>query len=210
MGFEVIAVDSDMKKVNEFKDRVTHTICLDSGDKAAMETLPLKDSDAVIVAIGEDFGASVLSTAVLKQLGAKKIIGRAISDLHHTVIEAIGVEEIIRPEEESASRLAKRLQLKGVVDSFEISEDYNIVETEIPERYFGKTVEEANLRQEFNLNILTIIRMEKTKNIIGQSSSKRQVMGVVSPQTVFKEGDIIVLFGNNKDIKKCLSQEPMV
>lgn len=207
MGFEVIAVDHDMKKVNEFKDRITHTICLDSGDKGAMESLPLKDADAVIVAIGEDFGASVLSTAILKQLGAKKIIGRAISDLHHTVIEAIGVEVIIRPEEESASRLAKRLQLKGVVDSFEISDDYNIVEIEVPERYIGKSVEEANFRGEYNINILTIIRNVKSQNIIGQSSTKREVLGVVTPQTIFQKDDILVLFGNNKDIKNCLSVE---
>lgn len=207
MGFEVIAVDRDMKKVNEFKDRITHTICLDSGDKAAMESLPLKDSDAVVVAIGEDFGASVLSTAILKQLGAKKIIGRAISDLHQTVIEAIGVEVIIRPEEESASRLAKRLQLTGVIDSFEISKDYNIVEVQVPEKYVGKTVEEANFRGQYNLNILTIIRMVTTENIIGQASTKRQVLGVVTPKTVFEKGDILVLFGNNKDIKHCLAQE---
>ncbi|UII33362.1 TrkA family potassium uptake protein [Fulvivirga ulvae] len=207
MGFEVIAVDNDMKKVNEFKERITHTICLDSGDKTAMDTLPLKDSDAVIVAIGEDFGASVLTTAILKQLGAKKIIGRAISDLHQTVIEAIGVEEIIRPEEESAHRLAKRFQIKGVVDSYEISEDYNIVETELPEEYIGKTVQETNFRAEFNLNILTIIRMIKTENIIGQPSLKRKVLGVVTPNTVFQEGDILVIFGNNKDIKRCLSSD---
>lgn len=207
MGFEVIAVDNDMRKVNEFKERITHTICLDSGDKAAMETLPLKDSDAVIVAIGEDFGASVLTTAILKQLGAKKIIGRAISDLHQTVIEAIGVEEIIRPEEESAHRLSKRFQIKGVVDSFEISEDYNIVETEVPEEYIGKTVQETNFRAEFNLNILTVIRMVKTENIIGQSSLKRKVLGVVTPNTTFEKGDILVIFGNNKDIKRCLSSD---
>ncbi|MBL6446883.1 TrkA family potassium uptake protein [Fulvivirga sp. 29W222] len=207
MGFEVIAVDKDMKKVNEFKEQITHTICLDSGDKAAMETLPLKDSDAVVVAIGEDFGASTLSTAILKQLGARKIIGRAISDLHQTVIEAIGVEEIIRPEEESANRLAKRFQIKGVVDSFEISEDYNIIETELPEEYVNKTVQETNFRAEFNLNILTIIRMVKTENIIGQPSLKRKVLGVVTPNTIFEKGDILVLFGNNKDIKRCLNPE---
>ncbi|MEX2336610.1 MAG: TrkA family potassium uptake protein [Fulvivirga sp.] len=203
MGYEVIGVDHDMKKVNAFKDRITHTICLDSGDKAAMQTLPLQDSDAVVVCIGEDFGASVLSTAILKELGAKKIIGRAISDLHQTVIEAIGVEEIIRPEEESADRLAKKLQLKGVVDSFELSEDYNIIEIEVPEKYVDETVESSALRKNYNLNILTIIRLVKTENIIGKESLKKKVLGVVTPQTVFKKDDILVIFGSNEDLKRC-------
>lgn len=207
MGHEVIAVDNDMKKVNAFKDSITHTICLDSGDKMAMETLPIKDSDAVVVCIGEDFGASVLSTAIVKQLGAKKIIGRSISDLHHTVIEAIGVTEIVRPEEESAIRLAQRFQLKGVLDSFQLSDDYNIVETEVPERYIDKSVSEANLRGEYNLNILTVIRMVTTENIIGKATKKKEVLGVVTPDTVFQPGDILVMFGKNRDIKACLGTE---
>lgn len=202
MGYEVIGVDHDMKKVNTFKDRITHTICLDSGDKAAMQTLPLQESDAVVVCIGEDFGASVLTTAIIKELGAKKIIGRAISDLHQTVIEAIGVEQIVRPEEESANRLAKRLQLKGVIDSFELSENYNIVEVKIPDKFIDKTVEESGLRKEFNLNILTIIRMEESENILGKVAQKKKVLGVVTAQTVFREGDILVIFGSNKDIER--------
>ncbi|UII19681.1 potassium channel family protein [Fulvivirga ligni] len=202
MGFEVIGIDKDMDRVNAFKDSIAHTIRMDSGDKSAMESLPLKECEAVIVCIGEDFGASVLATATLKELGASKIIGRAISDLHRTVIEAIGVQEIVSPESESATRLAKRLQLKDVIDSFELAPDYNILEIEVPEKYVGKTILESDFRSEYNLNVITIIRQVKKKNILGHESYKKQALGVVTPETQLDKHDILVIFGSNKDIKR--------
>src|SRR5690606_35962838 len=121
----------------------------------------------VIIAIGEDIGASIMSTAIFKQLKSKRIIARAINDLHETVIQAIGVDEIIHPEEETADRLSKRLEMKGVLDSLEISDEYNIVEVKVPERYVGMTVAKADVRKEYYLNILTIIKIEQRKNLLG-------------------------------------------
>ena len=140
MGHEVIGVDKDMQKVNQVKDRITHGVCLDSSDMHAVTTLPLKDADMVIVCIGEDIGASVLTTAILKQNKVKKLISRASSDINRTVIEAIGVDMIISPEKESAERFAKKLQIEGVVDSFELSEHYSIIEARVPARYVGRTI----------------------------------------------------------------------
>src|SRR5690554_1236994 len=83
-GHEVIGADKSMTKVEQLKEKVTHTICMDTTDVDAVEALPLKDVDAVIVAIGEDEGASLLTTALLKQLQVKRIIGRVVSDLQKT------------------------------------------------------------------------------------------------------------------------------
>src|SRR5690606_26783474 len=130
---------------------------MDATDQAAVKNLPLKDTDIVIIAIGEDLGASIMSIAIFKQLKSKRIIARAINDLHETVIQAIGVDEIIHPEEETADRLSKRLEMKGVLDSLEISDEYNIVEVKVPKRYVEMTVSEADIRKEYYLNILTII-----------------------------------------------------
>src|SRR5690606_40633871 len=92
MGHDVIGVDSSMEKVDAFKYDITHTICLDSTDQQALSTLPLKDTDVVVIGIGEDFGASVMATALFKQMNVKRIIGRAMSPLHQKVLEAIGVD----------------------------------------------------------------------------------------------------------------------
>jgi trk system potassium uptake protein len=204
MGHEVIGVDKDMQKVNHFKDKITHTVCLDSGDLHAMSSLPIKDTDSVIIAIGEDFGASVLSTALLKQLGAKHLLSRSISELHQTVIEAIGVDQVVRPEQESAERLALGLSKKGVVDSFKISSDFSIVEVTLPDFYFGKTIEEAQFRRRFNVNAVTIVRKREYTNLLGNKHKKLEAIGVLDPKIKMEPGDILVLFGKVEDINKVI------
>jgi trk system potassium uptake protein len=204
MGHEVIGVDFDMAKVNLYKDRVTHTVCIDAKDMAALQTLPLADTDVVLVGIGEDFGASVMAVANFKQLQVKRLIGRAISPLHQTVLEAIGVDKIIRPEQEFAERLAKSLEMRDIIDSFNITEEYNIIEATVPGRYIGRTVAEADLRRKYNVNVLTILKMKEARNIFGKSHVKPSAIGVVSPETTFEMGDILVLFGRMVDIERLL------
>jgi trk system potassium uptake protein TrkA len=207
MGHEVVGVDKDKQKVNAYKDKITHAICLDSGDSEAIKTLPLKDADVVIVSIGEDFGASVMTTALLKQHGVKRLISRSSSDLHRTVIEAIGIDQVISPEEESAGRLAKKLQITGVIDSFELSENYNIIEAKVPQQYVGKTIEEIDFRGRYNLNLLTIIKMMESTNLFGKAYKKPQVMGVTKPGTRLEGEDILVLFGSPMNIQSCLNPQ---
>lgn len=207
LGHEVIGVDSDMKKIDAVKDKITHAVQLDSTDIQAVKSLPIKNCDVVIVGIGEDFGASILTTAVLKQLGVKRLISRAMSPLHETVIEAIGVDEIVHPEVDSADRLAKKLEIKGVVDSFFLSEKYNIIEATVPERYIGCTIGETDFRGTYKINILTIIRVTEVPGPMGKNQRKKKVIGVVDGNTKFEKNDILVLFGHINDIQRMLQLE---
>jgi trk system potassium uptake protein TrkA len=207
LGHEVVGVDSSLSRIELIQDKITHAVVLDSTDIHAVKNLPMKDVDVVVIAIGEDVGASIMTTAIFKQMNVKRIIGRAINSVQETVIRAIGVDEIIHPEEETAQRLAKRLELKGVLDSLEISDDYNIVEVKLPTRYIGLKVEEANIRNEFGLNILSTIQMIEKSNLLGIKAIKKQVSGVIKPDYVFEEEDILLLFGRVKDIHKFLNLE---
>ena len=167
----------------------------------------MKGCDVVIIAIGEDVGASIMATAIFKQMNVKRIIGRAINALHETVIRAIGVEEIIHPEEETAERLAKRLEFRGVIDSLEISNDYNIVEVKAPKRYIGKSIAEGNFRQNFLLNILTVIRLSEKTTLFGAKIPNREVLGVVNPEFVIQENDLLLIFGKITNIQEFLDLE---
>lgn len=203
-GHEVIGIDSSEAKIDLVKDSITHAIVMNATDQHAVKNLPLKDCNVVIIAIGEDVGASIMTTAIFKQLNAKRIIGRAINDLHETVIRAIGIDDIIHPEEESADRLSKRLEMKGVLDSLEIDEEYNIVEVNVPDRYVGKTVLGSNIRNDYLLNIVTVLRTETNKNFLGVKSYKKTVSGVLAPDYVFQQGDILLIFGKIKDVQDFL------
>ena len=202
MGHEVIGIDSRMSKIDLIKDKITHAVTLDATDLSAVKTLPYKEVDVAIVGIGADFGASIMATAIFKQLKIKRILSRAISPLHETVLQAIGVDEIIHPEEESAERLFKRLEMKGVIDSLSLSENYTIVEVEAPERYVGRTIEEIDLRGGHNVNVLTILRFEERQSIFGVAQKRKKAQGVITPQTKVNQGDILVLFGDMKDIQE--------
>ena len=131
-GNEVIGVDNSMSKVDALKEKISHTICMDATDSHAMSGLPIKDTDIVIVAIGEDQGANIVVTALLKNAEVKRLISRAINPLHETILQALGVDEIVHPEEETAERWAKKLCLCGLVDSFELNKEYSIVEANVP------------------------------------------------------------------------------
>lgn len=203
LGHETIGVDNNMQKVEQLKERITHTVCMDCTDRNAVSSLPLKDADAVIVAIGEEEGASLLATALLKQLGMKRIIGRVVSDLQKTVLEAMQIEEYILPEEESAERLAMRLDNSGIVDSFKVSEKYSIIETRVPSRYVGMTLAEADLTKRYNVIVLTVLTLSKGSEN-GLSKIFKRASGIATPNTVMHENEVLVLFGELDDIEKLM------
>lgn len=205
LGHEVIGVDASEVKIEQVKDKITHSIIMDATDTETVKTLPYKDADAVIIAIGENVGASIMVTAIFKQLNVKRLISRSINDVHETVIKAIGVNEIVHPEEDSAERMAKRLQMKNVLDSLDLSDDYNVIEVKSPNRYVGMKLIETNLRKDFQVSVITIIREVERTNMFGNKSTIRKVAGVVSGETRIEQGDILVLFGLAKDIERILT-----
>ncbi len=204
LGNEVIGIDTSMKRVESCKEQISHAICMNATDETTVSGLPLRDTDVVIVAIGEDAGGSIMSTAVFKNLNVKKLISRAIDPLHEKVLKAIGVDEILRPEEEIAERWAKKLSLKNVVDSFELNADYSIVEVSVSNRFVGKSLIDIELRSEYNLLALTIIREKEVNTLVGKTKTVQRVQGVASPNMILEKDDILVVYGANKDISRLI------
>jgi len=205
MGHEVIAVDKRMHKVEMVKDKVTHAISMDTTDINAVKALPVADADYVVVTIGEEEGASILTTALMKEMGVKNLISRAISPLEETVLKAMGVKEIIHPEDDSALRLAKRLSMKGVVDSFELDNNHNIIEVMVPHQFIGRRLADLKLRNLYDILVLTILKRKKIKNILGVVRETRESCGVASADSILENGDILVIFGNVKDIGRMMN-----
>ncbi len=204
MGHDVMGVDQSMSKVENFKEAITHTICLNATDAVAVRNLPVQDSDAVIVAIGEDEGANILATALIKQLKAPRLISRAVSPLHNTVLEAMGVDEIVHPEEETATRWAWKLNTQGVLDSIPLSPEYHIVEAYVPKRYVGKSIGEIGLLAKYNVIALTTMKVTEERNKLGSLIKRNKVQGVAGAGTVLEDGDVLVLYGHIKNIHKLI------
>jgi len=198
LGHEVIGADLNIQIVEQLKDKITHTVCLDTTDREAVSSLPLKDCDAVIVAIGEDEGATLMTTALVKQLGVKRIIGRVVSDLQRTVMEAMQIDEYIMPEEEAAERLAMRLDNIDIVDSFKVSDRYSIIETKVPNKYVGMTLQEANLTNKYKVIVLTTVKVS--------DGMHKEASGIAKSDTVLQENDLLVVFGELSDVKKLIEK----
>lgn len=161
LGHDVIGVDKDMDKVEFFKDKIKNTVSMDITDYHALKTLPLKDCDMVVVCIGDDFGASVKTTALLKNLGVKKIYGRESALIHKTVLNAIGVENTINPEYDTAVVFAEKLTMKGVWSIYNISDDLKIAEISIPGEYVGKTLSQIDFTEVENITVLALKYLDR-------------------------------------------------
>lgn len=203
-GNEVIGIDNDLNKVEYYKEKISHTIRMDATDEITVAGLPLKDTDIVIVAIGENQGVNVMVSALFKNFKVKRLISRSINLLHEKVLTAIGVDDIARPEQETAERWAKKLCLQGVLDSFELTKDFSIVEADVPQKYINRTIGEINLREKYQLLILTILKKEEEETVIGQNKIATKAQGVPSSTYVLKKDDILVLYGSNSDIQQFL------
>ncbi len=206
-GHEVIGIDTNMSRVDNYKEKISHTIQMDATDEYTVSGLPLKDTDIVIIAIGEDQGANIMATALFKNFNVKRLISRAINPLHEKILQAIGVDEIVHPEEETAERWAKKLCFTGVVDSFELGDDYSVVEVNLPQNYDGKILRAIDLREQYNLLVLATISKTEIKSAIGKSRKINKIKGVTNPDDILDTDNILVVYGSNKDIKKFLEDE---
>jgi len=210
MGNEVIGIDKDKRKIDQVKDKITHCIVMDSTDINAINTLPLETTNVVVVSIGEDFGASLMTMALLKQINVKRLICRAISPLHKGIIEAMGIGEVIMPEQESAEHLASVLELKNVLNTFDLSDGYGIIELVVPHNLEGRTIEEIDFRGNFKLNIVTIKKKQTKRNLIGVNKEIYVTSGVVIPTTVLEKDDIVLLFGASTDLRNFLKRRDTI
>jgi trk system potassium uptake protein TrkA len=207
-GNEVIGIDKQMDKVNLVKDKISHVICMDSTNELAYDAVPLKDADKVVVAIGENEGAAIITTAIIKKLSDVKIISRALSPIHDTVLEAMGIHSIIHPEQDSADRLTKQINFKTTLENYQLDNNYTISEVKSRPEFNGKTLAELNDIDKYHLTLITIIRKREKKNLIGKKSIVKETIGRPTPVTILEENDILVVYGNNKDISfYCEDQE---
>ncbi|MCB0562830.1 MAG: TrkA family potassium uptake protein [Phaeodactylibacter sp.] len=205
-GHEVLGVDENMSIVNLFQDKLTHTVCTDTTDELAVQRLPLTDTDIVIISIGENVGASVTTTALIKKYCSAKIISRAISPVHHTILEAMGIKDIIHPEAEFADQLATRLIVDGALRTLVLDNKFEIVEVVLPASLEGQTIAEASLREKYDISIVTILKKRERRNILGTKVERKEVAGVPRPDMVFQDNDTLVLFGKMQNIQAFLKE----
>ncbi|TXC92127.1 TrkA family potassium uptake protein [Metabacillus litoralis] len=188
-GMEVMAIDTDEDKVNEFANVASHAVVGDTTDETVLKSLGIRNFDHVIVAIGDNIQASILTTLMLKELGVKHITVKAQNDYHEKVLSKIGADRIVHPERDMGKRIAHNIISNNVLDYLELSDEHSIVEIVANERLDGNSIIDLDIRAQYGINI---VAMKRDKDII------------VSPQAneMIRKNDILIVIGADTDINR--------
>lgn len=188
LGYEVLGVDRDEEKVQELSGVLTHVVIADATEEDSLRSIGARNFDCGVVAIGDDVQASILAAILLKELGVKKVVAKAVSELHGRVLERMGVDRIVYPERDMGIRVAHQLVSPNLLDYIELSDQYTIAELGVPACLSGKSIEEMNPRGRYGCSIVAL--------------NKPQGM-IVAPTAsdVLAEGDVMVVIGTNRQIE---------
>ena len=193
-GQEVLGVDIDEERVEESHPFLTHAMIADSTDAEALKSIGIRNFDTVIVAIGDDIQASILSVLLVKELGVKKVIAKALNKLHGQVLKKVGADWVVHPERDMGIRVAHQLLSPNVLNFIEISKDYSVEEVKVPAKMSDKSLRELDLRAKYNLNVIAI--RHDTEIDISPLPDKK-----------IDQGDVLVVIGENHNLEKFANLE---
>lgn len=205
MGHEVIGADSNPNLVDAIKDNISTAYILDSTEEAALEVLPLKNIDLVIVAIGENFGASIKTVAILKKLGVKHIFARAADVLHRSILEGFNIDRILNPEERAAQDLVNEMGLGFKVESIRLDATHYIMNFLAPSVFYGKEYKDLALQEDYDLELIAAGRSHEEKNIIGMARKVYSLLDLKeNPDEKVAEGDFFTCLGSADAYRKLI------
>ena len=190
LNHEIMAVDTDEERINAVLPVVTSAQIGDSTSKSFLESLGVENFDACIVAIGDDFQNSLETASLLKELGAKRVIARASTEVQEKFLLRNGADEVVYPEKQLAKWTAIRCTSNHILDYIELDGDIDIFELDIPDDWHGKTVLQLDVRRKYDINILAVRRN-------GELNMR------ILPETVMVKGVPVLVLATLKSVQKC-------
>lgn len=188
-GADVMAIDIESERVDEFAPIATQAVVADTTDEAVLKSLGIRNFDHVIVAIGDNIQSSILTTLMLKELGVKKITVKAQNDYHEKVLVKIGADNVVHPERDMGIRIANNILSNNVLDYLELSDEHSIMELIVNSKLAGNTLIDLDIRAKYGINIVAIKRGDSI---------------IVSPQAdeFLQVNDILIIIGADVDINR--------
>lgn len=185
-GMEVMAIDSNESIVASIRDQVTQAVCMRVTDEGSLRSLGVEEMDTVIVAMGENFAQSILVTALLKKhLEIKRVIARAINDIHKEILQLTGADQVILPEKEIGIRLADNLS-SPFTELLRLSQDFSISQITAPDTFVGKTIQSIDMYHTYHVHCIGLKEADKITPI--------------DPEYVIQQGDKMICAGMNKQL----------
>lgn len=191
MGNEVLAVDNDKERIEEVKSFVSHAVAMDAAVKENLQAMEIQDMDTVVVSLGPEMEASILTVLYLHEIGAKRIVAKALTEDHAKILEAVGATEVIYPEKDMAIKTALRLSNPNILEYLPLVSGLGIQEIAPPERFIGKSLQELDLRNKYGIQVIAIRELIPEK-----------ITYIPRADFVIKDSDILIIMGEKKDLAK--------
>lgn len=189
LGCEILVIDKNEERINSILPFVTDARIGDCTNADFMRTLDVSEFSVCIVTIGDDFQSSLETTSILKDLGARVVVSRAVNDIQVKFLLRNGADEVVYPEKEMAMRVATKYASNGILDFIQFDGNHSIFELELPAEWNGRTLSQLDIRKKYSINIIAVKRGGKVE--------------IPRPDTVFALGDTLFALGELAEIKKC-------
>jgi trk system potassium uptake protein TrkA len=201
-GFEVMVIDTDENEVAALSELATQSLVMDATDEKSLKDAGVVDVNTAIVSVGQKIDTSILITLLLKELGIKEVIAKAVNSLHGTILKRIGADRVIFPEREVALRLVESFVSPKIFDYIELSPTHSVIEIAAPKAFFGKTLKQLSLRENKKANVIAIKKKIPIITGKGTPDFKEDVNIAPGADDEIAEGDILVLLGRYEDLEK--------
>ena len=153
---DVLAIDAREENIQEIADKVTYAVRADVREPEALRALGVQNVDVAVIAVAENMEASIMATMQAKELGVPYVLAKAMNALHGKILEKIGADRVIYPEQSMGLRVARNLMSGGFLDVFELSTEFSMAEFPVPTEWIGKSLQELQLRESHDINIIAI------------------------------------------------------
>lgn len=188
-GVEVIAVDSDERIVNAAADELPICKCADITDPDVIRQLGISNVDVVIIAMANNLEASVMAVTLCKEIGVKTVIAKSANEMHQKILNRVGADKVVFPENESGIRLAKNLLSSGFVDMVSLAKNVSMIELDVKPDWIGKNLIELNLRKKYSINVVAVRKDEA-------------VSVDIDPHTPLQADDKLIVIANTERLSK--------
>ena len=188
MGYDVMAMDSNEEVVQDLSDTLGYVVCGDCSDEKSLAAIGAGNADIAVVSVG-DLSASLMTTLLLKEMGVKKIVVKALGSVHGKMLQKIGADKIIYSEKEMGIRVAHNLISPGIVDYIEMENNITILSIHVPAEWVGKSILDIDIRRKYNITVVAI---------------KRQGEMFVNPRPDMKldAHDMLIILGDSESVKR--------
>lgn len=155
-GADVLAVDRNESVVNGLSGEIPFCKCADITDPEVFKALDIGGMDVVIIAMAENLEAAVMATMLCKEAGVPRVIVKCADEMHCRILSKVGADQVVVPEYESGTRLAKNLLSAGFIDMVDLAENVSLLHFDVRPEWVGKTLIELNLRKKYGINVVAL------------------------------------------------------